>query len=129
MEIPESYQDLMVNETKAFAFLATIMPKGSPQVTPVWFSWDGQYILINSASGRVKDRNMRLHPQVALAIVDPQDMGRYLQIRGEVVEITTDGALEHANDLALKYTGQPWDGSPDQRRVIYRIQPNNVTSG
>jgi hypothetical protein len=72
---------------------------------------------------------MRNNPQVAVAIVDPGDMGRYLQIRGIVVEVATEGAREHINRLSLKYDGHPWDGSPDQVRVIYRIKPENIVAG
>jgi PPOX class probable F420-dependent enzyme len=129
MNIPETYQELLNDRVKAFAFLATLMKDGSPQVTPVWFSWDGEYLLINSAKGRVKDRNMRRDPHVAVAIVDPRDVGRYLQIRGIVVEVTTEGAWEHANQLSLKYDGRPWSGSPDQVRVIYRIKPEHIIAG
>ncbi len=127
--IPESHKGLLRDDVKAFAFLSTLMKDGSPQVTPVWFSWDGEYLLVNSAKGRVKDRNMRRNAYVALAIVDPRDMGCYLQIRGIVVEITTEGAWEHANQLAMKYTGQPWDGDPGQVRVIYRIKPEYASAG
>ncbi len=129
MNIPESYQDLLTNEGRAFAFLATLMKDGSPQVTPVWFSWDGEYILINSAQGRVKDRNMRRDSRVALAIVDPRDVSRYLEIRGTVVEITTKGAYEHANQLSLSYDHHPWDGDPAQVRVIYRVKPEHIHAG
>jgi PPOX class probable F420-dependent enzyme len=129
MMVPETHLDLLCHQGNAFAFLATLMKDGSPQVTPVWFNWDGEYLLINSAQGRVKDRNMRSHAQVAAAIVNPQDVGRYLQVRGRVVEVTTEGAREHANQLSLMYTGHPWDGSPDQVRVIYRIQPEHFFAG
>jgi PPOX class probable F420-dependent enzyme len=104
--IPEKYLDLLNDETKAFACLATLMKNGSPQVTPIWFNTDGTYILINSARGRVKDRNMRRNPEVALAIIDPKDPYRYIQIRGKVVEITTDGAKAHIDALSKKYTGR-----------------------
>ncbi len=127
--IPESHKGLLRDDVKAFAFLATLMKDGSPQVTPVWFSWDGEYLLINSAKGRVKDRNMRRNAHVAAAIVDPRDMGTYLQIRGIVMEITTEGAWEHANQLSMKYEGHPWDGDPKQVRVIYRIKPEFVSAG
>jgi PPOX class probable F420-dependent enzyme len=84
--IPESYRDLF--QKKAFAHLATIMPDGTPQVTPVWCDYDGTYIRINSAKGRVKDHNMRRNPQVALEIMDPDNPYRYLAVRGRVAEIT-----------------------------------------
>ncbi len=93
--IPEKYHDLLEDETRAFLFPATIMKDGSPQVTPVWFNHDDEHILINSASGRVKDRNMRARPQAAFVIQDPADPYRYLQIRGRVVETAEEGGLEH----------------------------------
>ncbi len=125
--IPETYHDLLKDETRAFLFLATTMPDGSPQVTPIWFNHDEEYILINSAKGRVKDRNMRARPQVAMVIQDPDNPYRYLQIRGRVVEITEEGGLEHIKTLAQKYTDKPWRGaSPDEVRVIYKVLPENM---
>lgn len=126
--IPESYQDLLRDETKAIAHLATIMPDGSPQVTPVWFSVDGDMFMINSAEGRVKDRNIRARPKIALSFLDPLNPYRYLQIRGRVVEITQGGADAHIDALALKYTGNPvYQGrTPGMVRVIYKIQPESV---
>ncbi len=127
--IPESHADLLKEETKAFAFLSTVMADGSPQVTPVWFNTDGEYILINSARGRVKDRNMRKRPKVALAIQDPKNPYRYIQIMGTVVEITTEGAREHIDALNMKYRGTPkyTTGRPGEERVIYKIAPDRVT--
>lgn len=123
MDIEPSKLKLLSDEVKAFAFLATVMPDGSPQVTPVWFSYDGKYIWVNSAKGRVKDKNMRRDPRVALAIVDPSDMYQYLQIQGEVVEITEEGAREHINSLAKKYLGQDmFNGAPGETRVKYKIR-------
>lgn len=108
---------------KAFSYLATLMPDGSPQVTPVWFNTDGEYILINSAKGRVKDRNMRARPRVALCIQDPSNPYRYLQIRGKVIEFTTNGADDHIDALTLKYRGIPKYPSriPGEQRVLYKI--------
>jgi PPOX class probable F420-dependent enzyme len=126
MNIPNDFQDLLKDETKAFLFLATIMADGSPQVTPIWFSTDETHILINSAKGRVKDRNMRARPQVALVIQDPRTPYRYLQIRGRVVEITGEGSEDHINTLSLKYDGKPWKKVPGQVRVIYKILPEHV---
>jgi PPOX class probable F420-dependent enzyme len=126
--IPEKYHDLLSNEKKAFVYLATIMPDGSPQVTPVWFNTDGTHILINTAEGRIKDRNMRARPHVALCIADPGNPYRYLQIRGKVVEFTTKGADSHIDALAGKYTGTPkyTFGRPGERRVTYKILPKKV---
>lgn len=120
---PSEYQDLFRDETKALLYLATIMPDGSPQVTPVWFNTDGEYILINTNEGRVKDRNMKARPQVAMVIQDPSDPYRYLQIRGEVAEYTREGADEHINRLSLKYDNQPWTYRKGQKRIIYKIRP------
>ena len=122
--IPAKFQDLFLDETQAFLFLATTMDDASPQVTPVWFSTDGEHILINSAKGRVKDRNMRARPQVAVAIMDPANSYRYIQLRGEVIEITEEGAREHINALAKKYMDKDvYPGPPDETRVIYKIKP------
>src|SRR5258708_33033976 len=93
--IPSSHQDLLKDETHAMAYLATIMKDGSPQLTPLWFNTEGEYILINSAKGRLKDKNMRARPQVAIVIANPKDTSRYIQLRGRVVEITEQGADEH----------------------------------
>jgi len=128
--IPDSHLDLLSDDTKAFCSLATLMQDGSPQVTPVWFNTDGSNILINSAQGRVKDRNMRRNPVVALMIMDPNDPYRYIQIRGKVVEITTENARDHIDRLSKKYTGREKYtlGSIDEIRVTYRILPESVTT-
>jgi len=126
--IPEEFQDLLKDETKAFAFLGTVMPDGSPQVTPVWFSTEGEQILINTARGRQKDRNMQARPQVALSILDPKRPYRYLQIRGEVVASTEEGAAEHISFLSRKYRGHDFDIPKGQVRVIYKILPKQVTT-
>jgi PPOX class probable F420-dependent enzyme len=124
--IPVEYHDLLGDETKAYLFLATVMPDGSPQVTPVWFNTDGEFILINTNEGRVKDRNMKARPKVALVIQDPKTPYRYIQIRGEVVAHTTDGADEHINTLSLKYDSKPWTYRKDQKRIIYKIRPRHI---
>ena len=126
--IPESYRDLV--EKKSFAHLATLMPDGGPQVTPVWFEYDGTHILVNSAKGRVKDKNMRRDPRVALAISDPGNPYRHLAVRGKVVEITETGADQHIDRLAKKYLGK--DKYPSRQlgevRVIYKIRPERVAT-
>lgn len=127
VEIPASHADLVSDDTKSFAFLATVMANGTPQVTPVWFNFRDGYLLINTAEGRTKDRNMRERPDVAVAIPDPENMYRYIQIRGRVVEITGEGAVEHINWLSQKYKGVPYNLPKGQKRVIYRIEPNWVT--
>jgi PPOX class probable F420-dependent enzyme len=126
--VPESLTDLLSDEARAFAYLATIMPDGSPQVTPVWFNTDGKHLLFNSAKGRVKDRNMRSRPQIAVVIHLQENPLRYIQLRGEIVEIGEDGAREHINMLSLKYTGNPEFKiqDPDQIRVMYKLLPRSI---
>ena len=98
--IPDQYLDLL-QQKKAFASLATAMPDGSPQVTPVWFDYEGGLVRVNSAKGRVKSRNMAVGAPVALAIMDPENPYRYIQIRGRVARATEHGASEHIDALAL----------------------------
>jgi PPOX class probable F420-dependent enzyme len=126
--IPQEFRDLLTK--KAFAHLATIMPDGSPQVTPVWIDFDGGHVRINSAKGRIKDKNMRRNGRVALAIQDPDNPYRYLAVRGRVEEITEAGADAHIDSLAKKYLGQdryPYR-QPAEVRVIYRIRPERVST-
>ena len=104
------------------------MKDGSPQVTPVWVDREGDKVVINSAAGRVKDKNLKRDKRVALSIVDPANPYRMLSIRGEVVEITTEGAEEHIDALAKKYMGvdkYPYR-TPTEVRVRYIIQPISV---
>jgi PPOX class probable F420-dependent enzyme len=125
MKFPQNYLDLLKPETKAHLFLATSMPDGSPQVTPVWFDHDSEHILINTNEGRVKDRNMKARPKVAMVIQDPADPFRYLQIRGEVVDYTREGADEHIDMLSRRYRGKPWNYNPKQKRIIFKIRPDH----
>jgi PPOX class probable F420-dependent enzyme len=126
--IPEQYMDLV--QKPAFANLATVMKDGSPHVTPVWFDYDGAYVRINSAKGRVKDRNMRNNPKVALCILDPQNPYRYLEIRGRVMEISETGADEHIDQLAKKYLNV--DKYPHRTatevRVQYKIMAEHISA-
>ncbi|MDA2923964.1 PPOX class F420-dependent oxidoreductase [Acidobacteria bacterium AH-259-A15] len=126
--IPEKYLDLF--NKRAFANLATLMPDGRPQVTPVWCDFDGKCVLINSARGRQKDRNMRRDSRVSLSIMDPDNPYRYLEVRGAVVEITEANAREHIDKMAKKYLGK--DKYPfaqaGEVRVLYKIQPQHTTS-
>ena len=123
MTFPTDFLDLLKEETKALLYLATIMSDGTPQVTPVWFSAEDEFILINTNEGRTKDKNMKARPKVAMVIQDPNDQDRYLGMRGEVVGITREGADEHINRLSLKYYGKPWKYREGQHRIIYRIKP------
>ena len=125
---PQEYLDLLKNETKAYLFLATTMADGSPQVTPIWFNADDDHILINTNEGRTKDRNMKARPRVALVIQDPKTPYRYIQIRGEISEHTTQGADEHINQLSLKYDNEPWKFREGQKRIIFKIKPTHIDS-
>ena len=125
--IPAAFRDLL-DEKTPLAHLATVMPDGSPQVSPVWFDVEGDRIRINSARGRAKDRNMERDARVALSIVDPDNAYRCVMIRGRVVEITESGADAHIDALTKKYLGldsYPFR-QPGQTRVIYVVQPDRV---
>jgi PPOX class probable F420-dependent enzyme len=123
----QSYQDLIDDKTKAYAVISTLMDDGSPQATPIWFNTKDGYFLVNSVKGRVKDLNVRKRPRVALVILDPDNPFRYVQVRGRVVEITTQGAEAHIHELSRKYTGHDFEIRPDMIRVIYKIMPDRVT--
>ena len=123
--IPDNYLDL--TKKKAFAQLATLMPDGSPHVAPVWFDYDGEHILIDSAKGRVKDKNIRRDPRVGIDILDPDNPYRHLSIRGRVVEITEKGADELIDKLSKKYTGldKYAHRAPGEVRVLYKIEADH----
>ena len=99
----EKYERIL--QSKGFAHLATIMADGSPQTTPVWFDLENDLIRINTAIGRLKDRNLKSRPYVALSIQDPDNPYSYVAIRGKVEERTTEGADDHIDHLAKKYLG------------------------
>lgn len=122
-DLPAAFRDL--TEKKAFANLATLMPDGSPQVTPVWFDVADGRVRVNTAKGRVKARNMQEGSPVALSILDPDNPYRYMQVRGRVARMTQQGADAHIDALAKKYLGK--DTYPfrqaGEERVIYEIEP------
>lgn len=127
--IPDSYKDLLTRKKRAIAFLGFVRKDGSPQVNPIWFDWDGTHVIINTARGRVKDRVMRHHPRVALAIEDPSDQERYLELRGPVVEETEVGAYEVICSLKEKYSGERnFPKRPGEVRVTYKILPERVST-
>ena len=121
--IPAKFRDLF--NKKAFGQFATINKDGSPQVTPVWCDFDGTYVRVNSAVGRVKDKNVRRNPNVAITLQDPDNPYRYLSVQGKVEDITLDGAEDHIDSLSNKYVGNPrYQGrQPGEVRVIYKIRP------
>jgi PPOX class probable F420-dependent enzyme len=127
--IPDKFLPVLTQKI-AFAHLATLMPDGSPQVTPVWFHYrDGKFI-VNTARGRVKDRNMSRNANVALSIVDPDNPYAHIAVRGTIVKETEEGADDSIDSLAKKYLGKdkyPFR-TPTEKRVIYEIEPVSVSS-
>ena len=125
--IPDSHLDLF--RKKAFANLATLMPNGSPQVTPVWVDYDGRHVLINTAEGRQKDKNLQRDGRVALSIMDPENPYRYLEVRGHITQRTHEGADQHIDAMAGKYLGQ--DKYPYRQagevRVLYKVVADRCT--
>ena len=125
-QIPKSHADILAKP--AFAHLSTVMSDGSPQASAVWVDTDGSSIVVNSAEGRLKDRNIRRDPRVAISVTDPDNPYRSLMIRGRVAKITNDGADEHINRMAKKYMGvdeYPFR-QPGEVRVLYYIEPERV---
>jgi PPOX class probable F420-dependent enzyme len=123
-------QDLLaLLRQPSICYIATSMADGSPQVTQTWVDTDGEHVLINSVQTHVKIRNIERDPRVAVAISAPDNPSRYFQVRGRVVSITTDGAVEHIEMLAQKYLGKPypWFGGRDQVRVLLTIAPEKVS--
>ena len=126
--IPENFRDVFAK--KAFAHLATVGRDGAPQVTPVWVDYDGTHVRINTARGRVKDKNLQRNPKVALSAQDPDNPYRYVQVRGRVVEMTEKDADTHIDALSKKYTGRDKYANrrPGEVRVIVKILPEKVQS-
>ncbi|MFB6104147.1 MAG: PPOX class F420-dependent oxidoreductase [Halobacteriaceae archaeon] len=127
--IPDAVIDLFDRET--YAILGTVMPDGTPHLTPVWIDHDGDDILVNTARGRQKDRNVRANPRVGVCILDPDDPYRYVSVLGRVITVTTDGADDHIDALARRYMDveeYPHHGEERGPRVIIRIQPDRVTT-
>jgi PPOX class probable F420-dependent enzyme len=129
--IPESHRDLL--DGPVIVALATLMPDGQAQVTPVWCSYDGTYIIVNATADRQKHKNMVERPQVTIMAFDPQDQFRYIEVRGVVEEITAEGGGESMNELSLLYTGKPKrygiETPPREisERLLYKIKPIHVS--
>ena len=126
-QIPEDMKDIF--KKRAFAHLGTVMPDGSPQVTPVWVDFDGTHVRINTAKGRLKDKNMRRDKRVALSVQDPDEPYRYVEVRGKVDDITENGADADIDALAKKYLDKdryPFR-APGEVRVIYKIRPEKIS--
>ena len=129
--IPEEFHDLF--EKRTFAHVGTVLPDGAPHVTPVWVDHENrEYVLVNTARGRRKEKNVRQNPKVGLSVCDPEDPYRYVSVRGEA-ELTEDGAKDHIDSLAQRYFDQavyPHHGEESGARVLIKIPTENiVTSG
>lgn len=125
--IPERFTDLISREKKAFAMLALVKRDGTPQVTPIWFDYDGTHFIFNTARGRVKDHILHKRPVVAFVIIDPENSYRYFQIRGRVVDESEEGAYQRICDLNVKYHGNPnYPLAPGMVRVTYKVLPEKV---
>ena len=128
VSIPDEYHDLFEKET--FAHVATLLPNGAPHVTPVWVDYDddADRLLINTERGRRKERNVRANPKVGVSMTDPDDPYRYLSVTGEVTEMTTDGAREHIDELARRYTGEDYATPIQTERVLLCVRADRMMS-
>ncbi len=131
--VPNTHRDLF--QKPVHGVLTTMMPDGTPQSSIVWVDYDGEHLLINTTLERQKGRNMRANPKVTLLVIDPGNTSRWIEVRGQVTEMTTDGAEAHADLLTQRYTGKehfyhdiyPPEQKEKETRVIVKIQPLKVS--
>lgn len=116
-------------ENKNFAFVATSMKDGSPHVTPTWIDIENGFLLVNTAIGRVKHKNVKNDPRIAISVADTNNPYHMVSVRGEVVEqITGERAENHIDKMAKKYIGKdkyPRRG-PDEKRILFKIKPQKI---
>jgi PPOX class probable F420-dependent enzyme len=132
--IPDSYKDLL--EGAYIGVLSTVSPSNKPENTPIWYSWDGEYLLVNTAEGRRKPDNIRKNPHVALFILDPKNVYRWIDIRGIVEAIIPDSDYANINAHAKRYMGAdeyygnaaPIERKGTEERIIFKIKPLRVTT-
>lgn len=130
MQINREIDDSVIRllTAKNLAFVATLMKDGSPQITPTWIDFDGKVILINTAEGRIKHKNVSRDPRISVCVVDHDNPYNVVTIRGKVIEQASKGADEHIDKLAKRYLGvdkYPFR-SPEEKRVLLRVLPENV---
>lgn len=132
--IPNTHIDLF--QIPVHGVLTTLMPDGMPQSSIVWVDYDGEHVLINTTLERQKGRNMQLNPKVTVLVIDPKDSSRWIEVRGQVIELTRDGAEPHADKLTQRYCPgkqyfyrdiYPAEQKEKETRVIVRIQPIKVS--
>jgi len=115
-------------EERNLVFIATIMKDGSPQLSPVWANFEDEHVLVNTAEGRIKHKNVLRDPRVAISVVNQNNPLDMTTIRGKVVDIIPDYEYEHANKLTKKYMGKekyPFK-QPGEKRIIFKILPERV---
>ena len=134
MKIPDSHRDLFDNPI--CGILTTVDPTGQPQNSVIWCGYDGEHVLVNTAEGRKKDRNVRNNRKVALIVVDPTDVMRWIDVRGYVEQVDHDADCAHIDLLAKQYRGYPSffgyaapaEAKATQKRIIFRIKPEKVVT-
>jgi PPOX class probable F420-dependent enzyme len=129
MAVKLSEQAIKLIQGKNFAFVGTIMPDGTPQVSPMWVEYDGTHVVLNSEVKRVKIENLKRDPRITVTIADMQNPYEYVEIRGRVTEMTTEGAAADIDRLAQKYLGQdtyPYN-QPGDQRIIIKVEPLHVS--
>jgi len=114
-------------EEPNFATVATANPDGSAQLSIVWIDWDGEHVVFNTAAGRVKPRNIERDPRVGVLVVDRNDGYRWVAVRGRA-EMTTQGADEHIDKMAHKYSGEGWTPRAGEKRLLVRLRPQHVSA-
>lgn len=132
--IPNSHMDLLVEPVHGV--LTTLMPDGQPQMSVVWIDFDGKHVLLNTTLERQKGKNIQQNPKVNVLIIDPSNVTRFIEVRGDVLEITQEGAINHANKQTRAYSGgkkqrfygdiYPVDTRDKETRVVVKIQPTKV---
>lgn len=127
MKLPDDVLDLL--RQPSICYIATTMPDGSPQLTQTWVDTDGEHVVINTVQGFQKLKNIDRDPRVAVAVSPPDDTSRFVQVRGRVINMTTDGAVDHIEMLSQKYLGMPypWYGGRNQVRVIITIEAEKIS--
>ena len=126
--LPASHIDLL--DSNALAHVATIGPKGEPQVNPVWFGWDGTHITFSQTTTRQKYKNVQRDPRISLSIVDPENPYRYLEVRGKVVRFDPDPDFAFIDAMAKKYLGKdkyPWS-QPGDERIVVVVEPKGSST-
>ena len=126
--MPElSAEQASLFEEPNFATVATTNPDGSAQLSIVWIDWDGNHVVFNTAAGRVKPRNIERDPRVSVLVIDGKDGYRWVAVRGRA-ELTTEGADEHIDRMARKYSGEGWTARAGEERLLVRVRVEHVSA-